>query len=149
MDRSALPPALQDRLLGPLHVEALLLADEARAYFDAAGRHERGRLEPVARVAFSCESLKLTTRLMHVLGWLLGQRAGDAGEMGARSSAARPLAEAPASSDDVLAMLPETARSLIEASIDLHRRVARLVPAPEAAIASPARSMLARLSAAF
>ena len=27
MDRFASPPALQDRLLGPLHVEALLLAD--------------------------------------------------------------------------------------------------------------------------
>ena len=34
------------RLLDALYTEAMLLADEARAYFDEAGREERDALEP-------------------------------------------------------------------------------------------------------
>jgi regulator of CtrA degradation len=151
MDRFDPPPALHHRLIGPLHVEAMLLADEARAYFDAAGKHERGRLEPVARVAFSCESLKLTTRLMHVIAWLLTQRARQAGELESPPARipARGLGSAPDTADEVLAMLPDPARVLIDASIDLYRRVERLAGAQEAMAASPARSMFERLSASF
>ena len=44
------------RLIDSLYTEAMLLADEARSYFDEAGREERGTLEPFARVGFACES---------------------------------------------------------------------------------------------
>src|ERR1700754_1064707 len=74
------------RLIDALYVEAMLLADEARAYFDDAGRAERDLLEPAVRVVFSCESLKVTTRLMHVIAWLLTQRAVDAGELAPRDA---------------------------------------------------------------
>ena len=63
------------RLIDALYTEAMLLADEARAYFDEAGREERNALEPFARVGFACESLKVTTRIMHIVAWLLTQRA--------------------------------------------------------------------------
>ncbi|MBA3730170.1 MAG: DUF1465 family protein, partial [Sphingomonas sp.] len=63
------------RLIDSLYTEAMLLADEARAYFDQAGRDERLTLEPFARVGFACESLKVTTRIMHIAAWLLTQRA--------------------------------------------------------------------------
>ena len=60
-------PALSDRVAEQLYTEALLLADETHAYYDAVGRAERDRLEPKARVLFACEALKATTRLMHVI----------------------------------------------------------------------------------
>ena len=69
------------RLIDSLYTEAMLLADEARAYFDEAGRDERQTLEPFARVGFACESLKVTTRIMHIVAWLLTQRAVESGEI--------------------------------------------------------------------
>jgi regulator of CtrA degradation len=66
---------LTSRLVDSLYVEAMLLADEVRAYFDEGGREEREALPPLLKVSFSCESLKVTTRLMHVIAWLLTQRA--------------------------------------------------------------------------
>ncbi|QIG80397.1 DUF1465 family protein [Stakelama tenebrarum] len=140
------------KLLDSLYVEAMLLADEARAYFDQAGREERDTLDALSRVAFSCESLKVTTRLMHVIAWLLTQRAVDAGELAAREAMlpSRRLGTAPDTDAQALIALPGQARGIVEASIDLYRRVARLdgaleEPAPE----SPARSMMDRLAAAF
>lgn len=147
------PPRLHPRLIDGCYVEAMLLADEARSYFDAGGRVEREVLEPMTRVAFSCESLKVTTRLMHVIAWLLTQRAVMAGEL-TRMQALEPsrrLGEAPVSDAVVVEALPEQAQAMIAASIDLYRRVARLDTAQTADVpeASPARSMLDRLAMAF
>src|SRR6478736_1195424 len=70
------------RLIDSLYTEAMLLADEARAYFDETGRDDRQSLEPFARVGFACELLKVTTRIMHIVAWLLTQRAVESGELG-------------------------------------------------------------------
>src|SRR6185503_14613392 len=70
MDESDKPQAevrITSRLIDALYTEAMLLADEARSYFDDAGRDERATLEPFARVGFACESLKVTTRIMHIV----------------------------------------------------------------------------------
>ena len=72
---------LTPKLVDGLYVEAMVLADEARSYFDTGGRDDRLALDPLDRVGFSCESLKVTTRLMHVIAWLLTQRAVAAGEL--------------------------------------------------------------------
>ncbi|MEG3164070.1 DUF1465 family protein [Sphingomonas sp. PB2P19] len=142
---------LNRRLLDSLYVEAMLLADEARAYFDEAGRAERDALDPLVRVSFSCESLKVTTRLMHVIAWLLTQRAVQAGELPARDALdpARRLGDAPVTEAALLAILPPRARSLIQSSTDLHRRVERLDTAQDMPTAadSPVRSMQRRLAA--
>ena len=74
------------KLTDALYVEAMLLADEARGYFDQMGRDQRDSLDAMARVSFSCESLKVTTRLMHVIAWLLTQRAVAAGELQERDA---------------------------------------------------------------
>lgn len=140
---------LTNRLVDALYVEAMVLADEVRTYFDEPGRTERETLEPLLRVGFSCESLKVTTRLMHVIAWLLTRRAVEAGEISA-SQARQPtrlLGPAAPSDPGVIAALPETARTLIEASRDLYARVERLdrdIDRP-AAIASPALGLLHRL----
>ena len=145
---------MQERLVDSLYVEAMLLADEARGYFDEAGRAEREALDPLARVTFSCESLKVTTRLMHIIAWLLTQRAVSAGELRHRDALdpSRRLGDAPVTEAAVLAALPERARQMIAASADLHRRIARLDLAqefPVEAVPSPARSIQQRLARAF
>lgn len=115
-------PVIHPRLVSQLYTEAMLLADEARGYFDEGGRAEREALEPMARVAFSCESLKVTTRLMHVIAWLLTQRAVAAGELALADARApsRRLGAAPYSDASALAAMPPRARA--------DRREHRLVP---------------------
>ena len=144
---------LHRRLVDSLHVEAMVLADEARSYFDEAGRAEREALDPLDRVGFSCESLKVTTRLMHIIAWLLTQRAVAAGELAPRQALdpSRRLGEAPVTDPTSLAAMPAEARSLIRASIELHRRVGRLdvAQAQQTVPVSPARVMLERLRLAF
>lgn len=146
MDTSA---PITPKLVDSLYVEAMLLADEARAYFDKNGREDRMGLDPLVRVGFSCESLKVTTRLMHVIAWLLTQKAVVAGEITA-AQAKRPergLGDAIESDPEVLRQLPESARTLIQASCDLYDRVQRISDGggesdfPQ----SPARSLLNRL----
>ena len=109
---------LTPKLVDSLYVEAMLLADEARAYFDASGRDDRLSLDPAVRIGFACESLKVTTRLMQVIAWLLTQRAVAAGEL-SRAQAGndeRRLGEAPESDEALLARLPEAALALIRSS---------------------------------
>lgn len=141
------------RLIDGLYVEAMVLADEVRAYFDDRSRVTRDGLTPMDRVLFSCESLKVTTRLMHVIAWLLTQRAVEVGELspeGARDPA-RCLGGMVLSDEAAIARLPEAARAYVEASVELHRRAARLearlddgVPPP-----SPVRQLHNRLARAF
>ncbi|WP_414900116.1 DUF1465 family protein [Sphingomonas flavalba] len=138
------------RLVESLYVEAMLLADEARGYFDEPGRADRDRLAPLDRVTFACESLKVTTRLMHVIAWLLHRKAEAAGEID--PAALRPdsgrLGHAATTETGVLAMMPATAAALIAASMALYDRVHRLErddrPPP-----SPARTLIRRLENAF
>lgn len=143
---------LAKRLIDSLYMEAMLMADEVRAYFDESGKDARDALDPIDRVLFSCESLKVTTRLMHIIAWLLTQRAIEAGEPGtdgARDASSR-LGESIDTDVATRERLPEEARTLIEASMDLHARVARveagLEPAPHS---SPARQLLGRLQQSF
>ncbi|MGH6659861.1 MAG: DUF1465 family protein, partial [Sphingomicrobium sp.] len=113
------------RLIDSLYTEAMVLADEARHYFDEAGRDERAGLEPFARVGFACESLKVTTRIMHIVAWLLTQRAIESGEIttieGRRPE--RRLGNAQDSEPMVVNQLPKAARDLINASAELYARV--------------------------
>lgn len=151
MDRTA--PELHRRLIDQLYVESMLLADDARGYFDLDGSDERVALDPLQRVLFACESLKVTTRLMHVVAWLLTQRAVDAGELRPREALdpSRRLGDQPVSDMTAVAKLPDAARALIQASIDLHRRVALIDDANADARprANPVASLQARLAYAF
>ena len=137
------------RLIDSLYTEAMLLADEARAYFDQAGRDERDMLEPFARVGFACESLKVTTRIMHIVAWLLTQRAVETGEIKAADGRRpeRRLGHATESDPMVIGQLPPAAQRLVTASADLYARVARLDEGQLAdePVQSPARALMGRL----
>jgi regulator of CtrA degradation len=137
------------RLIESLYTEAMILADEARSYFDEEARDERVTLPPFVRVGFACESLKVTTRIMHIVAWLLTQRAVETGEItspdGRRPE--RRLGKAGDSDPQVVEQLPENARKLIHSSTDLYERIKRLdegqladEPPP-----SPARALMGRL----
>jgi regulator of CtrA degradation len=144
---------LTPRLVSALYIEAMVLADEVRTYFDETGREERDSLAPLQRVSFSCESLKVTTRLMHIIAWLLTWRAVEAGEITSDQARepSRRLGQASDSEDSIVAGLPEKARALINASRDLYYRVGRLDVglAPETLSDGPARLLMDRLEAAF
>ena len=136
------------RLIDALYTEAMLLADEARAYFDEAGREERDALEPFARVGFACESLKVTTRIMHIVAWLLTQRAIESGEIAVRDGRRpeRRLGHAQDSDSALVEKLPAAAKRLISASADLYARVKRLDEGQLGEAApSPARALMGRL----
>ncbi len=139
------------KLIDSLYTEAMLLADEARSYFDRNGREERLALDPLLRVGFSVESLKVTTRLMHVIAWLLTQRAVEAGEISAGEARAeeRRLGDAPTSDPALVHRLPEGALQLVRSSQDLFARVQRLEENGAVPRASPARSLQSRLERAF
>ena len=137
------------RLIDSFYTEAMLLADEARSYFDDAGRDDRGTLEPFARVGFACESLKVTTRIMHIVAWLLTQRAVESGEIATREGRRpeRRLGHAQDSDPAVVEQLPEAAQRLINSSADLYARVKRLDEGTlvEEPPQSPARALMGRL----
>lgn len=137
------------RLIDGFYTEALLLADEARAYFDDSGREDRDALEPFVRVGFACESLKVTTRIMHIVAWLLTQKAVESGEIAA-SDGRRPerrLGNAQDSDRAIVEKLPASAQRLIAASTDLYSRVKRLDEgsAGDEPVQSPARALMGQL----
>lgn len=152
-------PALFSRLVDGLYVEAMVMADEARSYFDIHCAEERDRMDMMARLSFTCESLKVTTRLMHIIAWLLTQRAWQRGEIGWQdlSDPKYLLGEAAPTDKAVIAALPKQAGELVLGSEDLYERVRRLQdkvreadaiasdPERAAAVGSPARSLQSRL----
>src|SRR5690606_4193963 len=76
------PANISASIVESLYCDALILTDEARATFDLSGRLAQvGADEDLARIALSCEALRTTTRMMHLLAWLLNQRAYFRGEM--------------------------------------------------------------------
>jgi regulator of CtrA degradation len=146
-------PGVTSKLINALYVEAMVLADEARAYFDLHSRESRDQMTPLQRVSFSCESLKVTTRLMHIVAWLLTQRA-----MAENAPAHRPfdgtvnhLGNAAPTDSAIVATLPDQARDLILASSELYRRVQRLDQQLISDIPrlSPVQSLQSRLAEAF
>ena len=148
-DTPDLQSRITPRLIESLYTEAMVLADEARAYFDDEGREERLTLEPFVRVGFACESLKVTTRIMHIVAWLLTQRAVEAGEItgadGGRPE--RRLGKATESDPAVVEQLPPSAQRLISSSADLYARIQRLDEGQLAdePVVSPARALMGRL----
>ena len=149
---------LHRRLVDGLYLEAMVMADEARAYFDMGESAEPELEDPLRRVSFACESLKVTTRLMHIIAWLLSQRAWQRGEIADADLADEKyrLGRAANTVPDVAASFPFAARALIEASQDLYDRVARLQDRMDGMARSrvqgeggPARALMERLNTAF
>ena len=115
---------LTPRVIAALYTEAMVLADEARSYF-TADRTAQVTGKMVDAVAFSCESMKVTTRLMHCIAWLLNQRAAEEGR-GDGAAVRRGLGYTPPSDPELTSHLPDEARVLIAQSESLYARLIRL-----------------------
>lgn len=123
--------SLSQPIIEALYSEALILADEVRAVFAQGTRPPEPGLtsheDAMIRLALSTEGLKTTTRIMHVLAWLLNQRAffsGELSEKQVRLHGALPE-DRPSDAAQLERLEPET-RALIAETEQLHRRIARL-----------------------
>lgn len=128
MDAEGLPTDITPHLIESLYLEAMILADEARHYFEEEAKQRETGLSSAERVEMSCESLRLTTRLMHSIAWLLNQKAYFVGELSYAQlrGQGRMLGESTPSEPDIAARLPEKAQQLIRGSEDLFARIKRL-----------------------
>ncbi len=144
---------INHEIIEDLYSEALLLADDARAVFDLRIGEKGDNASDSLKIALSIEGLRTTTRVMHVLAWLLNQRAFLAGELSAAQLARHNELPEERSADpaNLEALEPET-RALIRESEDLHARVARLdreMRRAEEQAEAPVQAMRDRLAQAF
>jgi regulator of CtrA degradation len=123
------PADISAPIVESLYCDALVLADEARAAFDLSGRLEQvGADEDLARIALSCEALRTTTRMMHVLAWLLNQRAyfrGEMSEFQLRRQGRLPPQQAPGDPAQLARLGPEV-RDLVQRTQLFYDRIARI-----------------------
>jgi len=123
------PTDINPRIVEALYNEALVLADEARAAFDLSGRLDDASAdEDLARIALSCEALRTTTRMMHVIAWLLNQRAYFNGEISVLQLRrhGRLPAKTARSDPEQMELLEGEVRELIGATERLYARIERL-----------------------
>ncbi|MFT4027581.1 MAG: DUF1465 family protein [Novosphingobium sp.] len=122
------PATINPRIIDGLYCEALVLSDEVRAAFDMSGRLDVHFADDLTRVAFSCEALRTTTRMMHALAWLLNHRAFIAGELSEfqLKRHGRLAQDRPSSDPDQLAMLAPEVRKLVESTMRFYARLVRL-----------------------
>ena len=130
------PADISRPIIEALYGEALVLADEVRTGFDLSrvgpqyGLHLQGRAAPAPNgqaVALTEEGLTTTTRMMHVLAWLLNHRAFLAGDMSEFQLRRRGPLPADRPHDSArLALLGEGTVALIEETRAIHARCARL-----------------------
>lgn len=131
-----MPIAFGERFAGSetfrdLFREGMALVEETAAYLDGPGRTEGRSLSRSGTLAYTTESMRLTTRLMQVASWLLLQRAVNDGELSqtqASTEKNKVRLDGPAGPTDGAQWdeLPEALRSLIERSNRLQLRVRHL-----------------------
>lgn len=109
--------------------EAMSLMLEARHYLRYGEQRDRGTLQPMDRLAVSCETMRLTSRLTQVMAWLLVRKAVHAGELTeleAATEAYRLSGHSVCSDAGAPIRLPRPLRSLLDRSRHLYERVSRL-----------------------
>jgi regulator of CtrA degradation len=111
--------------------EGMTLVEEAAAYLDGPGREESRVLPRPAALAYSTESMRLTTRLMQVASWLLLQRAVNEGELTSSQAQAERVRVKLSREDygcrpELFEQLPAALRSLSERSVRIQERVMHL-----------------------
>lgn len=119
------PSDINQPIIETLYCEALVLADEVRSAFDLSPA--RAGSEDLVRIALSVEGLRTTTRMMHVLAWLLNHRAyfsGELSEFQLRRHGVLPP-DRPADPEQLVLLEPATC-ALIAETEAFHGRIARL-----------------------
>ena len=110
--------------------EGMDLVEETAEYLDGPGRAESKQLTPPASLAYTSESIRLTTRLTQLASWLLVRRAIASGEITAAQAHTHrhrvTLSPQSAVHPEGFDALPETFKRLIAESFRLHDRITRL-----------------------
>lgn len=121
------PSNLSRPIIEALYSEALLLADEVRLVFAVGIDDLHPDTDDNVRLAMSAEGLRTTTRIMHILAWLLNQRAYFSGELSDTQLRRHgQLPEDRPSDANQIAMLEPATRDLIAETMQMHQRIARL-----------------------
>jgi regulator of CtrA degradation len=123
--------SVKTAFFGRTYDEAMGLLIEARNYVAVNELRRLPMLTPSDRLLLCCETMRLTTRLTHIMAWLLAQRAVHAGEITLADSAEEPYALGGAKT--CLTVTEEVERlgdrwllTLLERSHRLYIRVSRL-----------------------
>lgn len=141
--------------------EGMALVEDAASYLDGPGRQDSRRLSGAAGLAYSTESMRLTTKLMQIASWLLVRRSVGRGEMTLEEALksrqrAKLTYSAQSGRPEAFDELPEELKRLVNECDTLYDRVLRLdrlicrsndrPPRPET---NPVASQVDRLREAF
>jgi len=123
---------IASRQFAQLYREGMDLVEETAEYLDRAGRLESKQLSPQAGIAYTSESIKLTTRLTQLASWLLVRRAIAAGEITSEEAHTHRHRVCLVAQSGLLPNcfedLPTTFKRLITESHRLYGRILRLDP---------------------
>jgi regulator of CtrA degradation len=115
---------------GKTYDEAFALLVEARNYVAYEQHGEGAAVNAFQRLVMICEAARLTTRLTHIMSWLLFQKAVHAGEIGRGREAIEQCRlgghRVCLGGDDHEGGVPPRLNTLLERSRKLYVRVARL-----------------------
>src|SRR6266478_9932845 len=110
--------------------DGMKLVEDTATYLDGPGRRESKLLDRTAALAYATESMRLTTRLMQLASWLLLHRAVNEGEMtlaqATQEKTKVKLSAGDKADDEMIRMLPQSLRALIDRSLKLQDRLRRL-----------------------
>lgn len=148
---------INEVVIEDLYIEALALADEARAVFTLRNGEREPDLpetgQDEVRLALSIEGLRTTTRVMNVLAWVLNQRAYLSGDMSRNQLMMHgALGRDRPSEAKNMELLELSTRALIRDTERLHARAARLDSGQReqtAEMETPIRQLHGRISQAF
>jgi regulator of CtrA degradation len=162
------PVSFRDRLLASpsfsrFFRDGMKLVEDTAAYLDGPGRQESKLLDRATSLAYASESVRLTTRLMHLASWLLLHRAVNEGEISLvqankERTRIKLSVEEPTSrlaAEGKAGELPARLRELIARSKKLRDQIRRLdatihaKPSTAAAGHNPFEFQLGKLRAAF
>jgi len=123
--------SVKTAFFGRTYDEAMGLLVEARNYVAVNELRALPVLTPSDRLLLCCETMRLTTRLTHIMAWLLAQRAVHAGEITLAESAEEPYVLGGAKTcltvtDEVTRLGDQWLITLLERSHRLYVRVSRL-----------------------
>lgn len=138
-----------------LFSDANRLVEDTASYLDGDGRSDAANAEASVACAYAQESMRLTTRLMRLMSWLILRKAVADGDMSPEEADVERRKSMgfvePTPTLEVIAILPPTLGDLIGAAARLELRILH-IDASEALDAprpSPVRRELSLLRAAF
>lgn len=121
------PANLNSRIIDALYHEGLMLSDEVRTMFGLS-HSAPSEADEGLRLAFSCEALRTTTRMMHAMAWLLNHRAyfmGEITEFQLRRHG-RIVTRLPEAAPGRIALLAPPVQELIRTTERFYARLVRL-----------------------